>query len=447
VDRFVALALLAVGVVGALGFPPVFPNWCLPSVAAVAALVAGVIGPGGAGDAVRPLLQPIAFLVAAVPLAVLLDQLGFFTGLAARVTRGGGGAGHLWVMAALVTTVLNLDASVVLLTPLYVRVARERGWDVLGLAVQPVLLACLASCALPVSNLTNLIVVAWDGASTGQFLAYLALPSLVATVVGWLFYKRAVGARVAVPAGPPAATEPPASVERVAGPAGAPDATEPPGSVDQVAVPAGPPAATEPSARPDPGGFRSGVVVVGALLVGFTCGPLVGLQPWAVAVIADGVLVGLVAARTGRWSLPWRHLPAGTAVVVLGLGVLAAGAGRYLPLASLLRGSGPADLARDMGLAAAGANVVNNLPALLVALPHLGHHPTPATWAVLLGVNTGPVILVSGSLASLLWMATLHRLGVKARPADFARFGATVGLPATACALGAAIALRLVGLN
>ena len=90
---------------------------------------------------------------------------------------------------------------------------------------------------------------------------------------------------------------------------------------------------------------------------------------------------------------------------------------------------------------------MNNLPALLVALPNLGHHPTPATWAVLLGVNTGPVVVVSGSLASLLWLATLHRLGVKAGAADFARFGARVGLPAATCALGAAVALRLAGLN
>ena len=181
---------------GPLGFPAFLPNGSIPATAAIADLLLGVIGGGDAGAAVRPLVQPVAFLLAAVPLAVLLDQLGFFATVAARLTRRGGGAGGLWALAALVTTVLNLDASVVLLTPLYVRVAREREWDVLGLAVQPVLLACLASSALPVSNLTNLIVVAWDGATTGQFLAHLALPSMVATVAGWVFYKRALGDRV-----------------------------------------------------------------------------------------------------------------------------------------------------------------------------------------------------------------------------------------------------------
>ena len=73
------------------------------------------------------------------------------------VGRGRHLALGLWVLGALVTTILNLDASVVLLTPLYVRIARRCGLDPLALAFQPVLLSCLASSALPVSNLTNLI--------------------------------------------------------------------------------------------------------------------------------------------------------------------------------------------------------------------------------------------------------------------------------------------------
>ena len=89
--------------------------------------------------------------------------------------------------------------------------------------------------------------------------------------------------------------------------------------------------------------------MVVAVLVGFTCGPEVGAQPWAVALGADGVLLALVASRRRKWSWPWRHVPAGTAVVVLGLGVLAAGAARYLPMGTLLHGSSPADLAREQG--------------------------------------------------------------------------------------------------
>ena len=63
-----------------------------------------------------------------------------------------------WIIAAAVVALLNLDAAVVLLTPLYIRTARNTGLDPVMLAFQPVLLAMLASSALPISNLTNLIV-------------------------------------------------------------------------------------------------------------------------------------------------------------------------------------------------------------------------------------------------------------------------------------------------
>jgi arsenical pump membrane protein len=85
------------------------------------------------------------------------------------------------------------------------------------------------------------------------------------------------------------------------------------------------------------------------------------------------------------------------------------------------------------------ANVVNNLPALLVALPTLGDHSSESLWSVLLGVNMGPLVLATGSLASLLWLATLNRLGVEASPRDFTRLGVTVGVPAFLAAFGVQI--------
>jgi len=126
---------------------------------------------------------------------------------------------------------------------------------------------------------------------------------------------------------------------------------------------------------------------------------------------------------------------------------LATQAARYLAIGSLLQGSSVGDLARDTGLAALGANVVNNLPALLVALPKLGHHTPASLWAVLLGVNIGPVVLVTGSLASLLWLSTLRRLGVAVGPGDFTRFGLRVGLPAAAAATATELVLRAAGLH
>jgi arsenical pump membrane protein len=78
-----------------------------------------------------------------------------------------------------------------------------------------------------------------------------------------------------------------------------------------------------------------------------------------------------------------------------------------------------------------------------VALHAVGSHVTPTLWAVLIGVNMGPVLLVTGSLASLLWLDTLGRLGVVVRPRDFTRVGVRVGLPAAVSGLAVSLLLHL----
>ncbi|MDQ2753940.1 MAG: SLC13 family permease [Actinomycetota bacterium] len=388
----------------ALSRPWRLPAAVVPVLAAFVVVAVGGLSISGAHRALGPLGSPIAFLLAAVPLAVLLDRLGFFTALAGRLSGAGRGPGGLWVLAALVTTVLNLDASVVLLTPLYVRIAHRRQWDPLTLAFQPVLLACLASSALPVSNLTNLIGSAATGAGTVDFVTHLALPSLAATSVGWVCYRRVCRA----------------------------------GLVGSLTV--GAPPTVDLSAEAERRALLVGGMVVIVVLAGFTAGRSAGLQPWMVALAADAFLIGILR------RVPLRQIPVGTALVAASLGVLAAAAAGHLPVRQLLAGHDIASLARTTGVTALAANVVNNLPALLITLPTLGHRISPTLWAVLLGVNMGPVLLITGSLASLLWLDALGRLGVKVRAWDFTRVGALVGLPAAAAALGVHLGLRASGL-
>jgi arsenical pump membrane protein len=92
------------------------------------------------------------------------------------------------------------------------------------------------------------------------------------------------------------------------------------------------------------------------------------------------------------------------------------------------------------------ANVVNNLPALIVLLPTIGPHPTASLWAVLIGVNMGPVLLATGTLASLLWLATLRRLDVAVSAFDVTRVGVRVGLPAATSGLATLLVLHTSGL-
>jgi arsenical pump membrane protein len=83
----VAVTLLVVGVSGSIARPWRLPAWIFPVAAAVLALCVGALAPGDAWDAMRPLVEAIAFLLLAVPLAVLLDDLGVFTA-AARLAAG-----------------------------------------------------------------------------------------------------------------------------------------------------------------------------------------------------------------------------------------------------------------------------------------------------------------------------------------------------------------------
>jgi arsenical pump membrane protein len=387
------VALLAAGVAGALLSPGRVPLATFPVAAALVAIATHAVAIGRARSAIDALAEPLAFFLLAVPLAALLDEVGTFDA-AARVVSGTRVALGCWLLGCAVVAVLNLDAAVVLLTPLYIRVARRLDLDATAYAFQPALLACLASCALPVSNLTNLIAVHNTDLGTRDFLGAFALPTVVACTVGYVGWRYAFrNSRLDATAA--AGRQP---VER----------------------------------RP----LVIGAVVLGVLLVGFVFGRAVGIEPWVVVAAAD---VALVAATR---TLPWRVVPVDAALLAGGLAILAAGFVARVDVGRLLSGSGSGvSLLRDAGVTAVGANAMNNLPAFLVLFPFAKQGPPAALWAVLLGANLGPVLLVTGSLSGLLWLTVARRDGVPVGPGAYLRVGAIAGVPAFVLA---AVTLALV---
>jgi arsenical pump membrane protein len=243
--------------------------------------------------------------------------------------------------------------------------------------MQPILLAALASSALRVSNLTNLIVTEHLGAGPEDFLIRLGPASLAAVLVGWLGFRRS-----------------------------APD-----------------PAEARPSPRADDAGaWRLGLAVVGVLTIGFTAGDAAGVEPWVTTAVVLVILTVVTA------QLPLTALPLGAIVVAAGLAVLSAAASPHLGLSGLLGGRGLGAESRALVVGIIGADAINNLPALLVGLPHLETAGT--AWAYLAGVNFGPVLWAGGSLAGLLWLDTMSRFGVTVTPREYARVGIRVGTPA-----------------
>ena len=342
------------------------------------ALLAGIVTlHDGAASTLRPLGAPLAFVALAVPLAVMLDEVGIFEELAGRAARSPRVVGACWILAAAVVALLNLDAAVVLLTPLYVRTARRVGLDPVMLAFQPVLLAMLASGVLPVSNLTNLIAASRLSLTSTDFLANLALPSVVASTVGWFAYRRVFPAR--------------ASRGRPADP------------VDRRALAgrrerdrAVPRAAGRRRARRRSrvGGRRSSTIgflvrVHAARCRGAGCPSARSCSP----------------ARSRSSPRAWPP-PSRTCLASAGDGGVR-GFGTGVVVGQ--RAQQPARHARDAAARRAhGARV----------------------WPLLFGLNAGPSLVITGSLAGLLWQASARASGVHVTAGQYSRVGAIVGVPA-----------------
>ena len=372
-----AVVLLTLGVLGLFVRPARMPLWAGPTLFAALGLATTWLRWSDVHTSVALLRDPLLFLLFAVPLAVLLDRIGLFSSLAASVDGGRHLAAWLWVLAALVTVVFNLDAAVVLLTPLYIRIAIRHGLSAEALAFQPALLACLASSPLPVSNLTNLIVAERFHLDVGDFLAHLGLPTVAAVIVGWFAYRYVFHL---TPSG------------------------------DLVDDPV------------DPLALRRGLPIVAFVLLGFTAGDALGISAWVIAAIATLWAAALVRA------VPWRRIPYAAMLVALGLAVLVAGAVPHLGLRPLLDGGGVAGGLRALAFGVVGGDLANNLPAVLAGSAAL--HDAHQVWALLIGVNMGPALVLSGALSGLLWRDTAASLDVHVSARRYAAVGIRVGVPA-----------------
>jgi len=83
---------------------------------------------------------------------------------------------------------------------------------------------------------------------------------------------------------------------------------------------------------------------------------------------------------------------------------------------------------RGFGTGVIASNALNNLPAALLSVHHVVQ--VNHVWPLLLGLNIGPVLLMTGSLASLLWQESAHTADIHVGARSYSRVGALVGLPA-----------------
>ena len=155
--------------------------------------------------------------------------------------------------------------------------------------------------------------------------------------------------------------------------------------------------------------------------------------------------VVLVRRREGPWAtlkgVSWSILPlvAGLFVMVQALqdtGVIAALARLVSTVLRQAPATGPWALG---GMLAVACNLMNNLPAGLIASSTIAQaHPSGrAGDALLIGVDLGPNLSVTGSLATILWLTAIRREGEAVGFWRFLRIGALVMPPALLTALAA----------
>jgi arsenical pump membrane protein len=174
---------------------------------------------------------------------------------------------------------------------------------------------------------------------------------------------------------------------------------------------------------------RFPLVVLGATLLSLLSSSALGVQPLWIAIAGAAAITTPALVR--RAASPRRVIQAAEPsflVFVLGLGVIVAAAS-YNGLSSAVHGVLPAggslpDLLMIAALSALLANLLNNLPAILVlapALAPLGHGPV---LAALIGVNIGPNLTYVGSLATLLWRRILRAEDTTVELGQFLELGA-----------------------
>ena len=382
----------------------------------VAVLGTGYLSPAHAWDALRPLLPVVGFLLAILVVAEVCARAGLFTAAAEVVRRHSRSDAHrlflgVFVVAALVTTALSLDATVILLTPVVVGAARAMGTSGRPGAYTCLRLANSGSLLLPVSNLTNLLAMPYLGLGFLGFAGRMALPLVIVLLVEYaglrlIFRNDLVG------------------LEARSARTSTTDTQDGPGAPRRVLVPA---------------------ATVALMLVAFAALSPFGIEPWVPATAAAVVLVGWGAReRLVHPVAAVRAAHPSFALWVLALGVVVAGLSRDF-LGGLVDrlipgGTGYGDLLLIAVLATLASAIVANLSATLLLVPPLAPLGDTAVLAGLLGLTIGAGLTWTGSLANLLWRRTLARDGIAPSSGRFH----LVSLTLTPIALVSAVAALML---
>lgn len=394
---------------GVIARPFRLPEAIWAVLGAVVLIVFGLMPIPAALGAVAKGLDVYLFLIGMMVLSEAAREQGLFDWVAATAAiNARGSSARLFVLVyatgIVTTTFLSNDATAVVLTPAVYAAAKKAKAEPLPLLFACALIANAASFVLPISNPANLVLYGGKMPPLGTWFGAFALPSVAAIAVTfamlrWVERKRLGGACDSDVARDPL-------------------------------TPAGKAA-------------LAGIVATAALLIVMSAfdQPL-GL-PTCLAGLATMLGVCALAKRSPlalARAVSWSVLPLVAGLFVLVEALDRTGVIRHIAAALQTAAANPAQGAAASGTVVAFAtNLMNNLPAGLVASNAVAqvHPPRLIVDALLIGVDLGPNLSVTGSLATILWLQAIRREGEDVGFWRFLKVGAATMIPALAAALGA----------
>src|SRR5450755_2224393 len=396
---FIALASIALILIRPKGWPEAI--WAVTG--ACLLTICGLISPLAALGAARKGTDVYLFLAGMMVISELARRQGVFDWIAGHaVLASKGSRSRLFVLiyavGIFVTVLLSNDATAVVLTPAVLAAVRAAEADPLPYLLICAFIANAASFVLPISNPANLVVYSGGMPPLKDWLVTFELPSIVAIALTFLVL-RWVAAKHLRGAVKTSVDTKPLSAE---------------GKLTLFGI-----------------AFLAIVLIVASALN----------KDLGAPACAAGLLVAVAISFRDRgiWKdiatgVSWSVLPLVAGLFVMVEALDGAGALRHAVQAlndMKLWQPRTAALGSGFGIALI-SNLINNLPSGLItaAAVKAAHATGSLRDAVLIGVDLGPNLSVTGSLATILWLIAIRREGLDVTFWDFLKWGALVMPPA-----------------
>jgi arsenical pump membrane protein len=413
-DAILAWTIIVLATTGVIIRPFRLPEAVWAVAGAAALVVSGLLPWGDALAGLRKGLDVYLFLIGMMVIAELARCEGLFDYLAAFAVEHAHGSPQrlfllVYAVGIPVTVLLSNDATAIVLTPAVHAATRAAGAAPLPYLLVCAFIANAASFVLPISNPANLVVFGERMPHLAAWLRQFGLASVASIVVTYavlrLTQRRALKSE---------------TIKH-----------------------------SVPKPRLGHGGKLTAFGICAIAIVLLAASALdvqLGLPTFICGLVTAAIV--LLLSRQSPWpvlrGISWSVLPlvGGLFVMVEALARTGVIAGLSAVLHDAIAQSTPR-IAWLIGIATALAdNIANNLPVGLVAgsVAANDHLPGAIVGATLIGVDLGPNLSVTGSLATILWLVALRREKIDVGAWRFLQIGALVTPPALVAALAAVIA-------